>query len=101
MTYGVTGPPLKCLEFLEAIQRKNGKASKWDLIKLAGNEAAFRRWITNFLQHHKFLEEYKEGKVTLFRKTEKGERLHGLLRDYQIVAAFKRLSGKRLRGKTS
>jgi len=97
---GAKGPPLKALEFLRAIERNNGKASKWELIKIAGNEAAFRRWITNFLLHHKFLEEFKEARVTFFRKTKRGERFHELLKDWQIVAAFKRLSGKRLRGKT-
>ena len=100
MSSRARNPPTQCLEFLNAIEAKNGKASKWDLIKLAGNEAAFRRWITNFLQKHKFVEEFKEGRTTLFRKTESGEMFHRTLKNWHIVVAFKRLSGKRLKSET-
>lgn len=100
MSFGTKDPPSKCLEFLNAIDRNHGKASKWELVKIAGNEAAFRRWITNFLRLHKFVEETKEGKYTFFRKTERGETFHKTLRDWHIVTAFKRLSGKRLKAET-
>lgn len=97
MPLGVRGPPLKCLEFLNCIEKNNGKASKWDLIKIAGNEAAFGRWITKFLEHHRFVEHFKEGRVTFFRKTERGELFHRTLKDWHIIIAFKKLSGKRLK----
>jgi phage anti-repressor protein len=93
-------PPIQCLEFLNSIEAKNGRISKWDLIKLAGNETAYRRWITGFLQHDKFIEEFTEGNVTYFRKTQSGEEFHKMLKNYKIVSAFKRLSGKRLRGES-
>lgn len=97
MPFGRKDATTKALEFLDAIQKNGGEASKWDLIKIAGNEAAFRRWIPNFFQKHRFVEESKEGRKTLFRKTEKGEKLHQTLRDWHFVVAFKRLSGKRLK----
>lgn len=93
-------PPSQCLEFLDAIDRKDGEASKWDLIKLAGNEAAFRRWVTDLLQKHKFVEAISKGNTTLFRKTERGRIFHQTLKDWHIITAYKRLSGKRLRGET-
>ena len=71
-----------------------------DLIKIAGSEAAFRRWITNFLQKHKFVEEVIEGRNTLFKKTERGYILHKTLEDWRFVVAFKRLSRKRLKRET-
>jgi predicted transcriptional regulator len=97
LSFGRRDATTKALEFLNAIEKNNGKASKWDLIKVAGNEAAFRRWVTKFLQKHKFLEETTEGRKTIFKKTEKGETLHQTLRDWHFIVAFKRLSGKRLK----
>jgi len=35
--------------FFKAIDEKGGLAKKWDLIKVAGNEAAFKRWVEDFL----------------------------------------------------
>ena len=90
----------KCLEFLNVIEKKQGKASKFDLWKIAGNEAAFKRWITNTLQRHHIVEEVREGKQRFFRKTEKGETVHKMLRDWDIVVLFKRLGGKRLKRET-
>jgi len=90
----------KAKELLYAIEKNNGKASKWDLIKVAGNEAAFRRWIPNFFLKYRFMEERKEGRKTLHNETERGERLHKTLRDWHFVVAFKRLSGKRLKNET-
>jgi hypothetical protein len=39
----------RCLRFFKAINEKGGSAGKWDLIKVAGNEAAFKRWVEDFL----------------------------------------------------
>lgn len=100
MSFGGRDPPAKCLEFLNAIDRNHGKASKWELIKIAGNETAFRRWVTDFLQLHKFIEENKEGRFTFFKKTERGETFHKTLKDWHMIIAFKRLSGKRLKRET-
>ena len=100
MPFGRRDATTKALEFLNGIEKNGGKASKWDLIKIAGNEAAFRRWIPHFFLKHNFLEESKEGRKTLFRKTDAGEKFHQMLRDWHFVIAFKRLSGKRLKSES-
>lgn len=101
MPFGRRDAADKCLEFLDIVEKKNGKASKWDFIKIAGSEAAFRRWVTNFLLKHRLVEELKEGRKTLFKKTERGELLHRTLRyDSHLVIAFKRISGERLKSET-
>ena len=97
---GPLGSLLTCFlsKWLRFIENNGGEASKWDLIKIAGNEAAFRRWVPNFFLKHKFVEKSQKGRIMLFRKTAKGELLHKTLRDRQhFVVAFKRLSGKRLK----
>ena len=100
MSFGGRDPPTRCLEFFNAIDRNHGKASKWELIKIAGNETAFRRWITDLLERHKLVERIKEGRYTFFKKTERGEIFHKTLKDWHIVVAYKRLSGKRLKRET-
>jgi len=97
---GGKDPATKCVEFLDEIERKEGRATKWDLIKIAGNEAAFKRWITDLLQHHRFVDKTREGRTTYFKKTERGELFHKTLKDWHFVVAFKRLSGKRLKRET-
>jgi hypothetical protein len=88
----------RCLRFFRAIDECGGAAGKWDLIKVAGNEAAFKRWVEDFLIYHSFVEETDEGSKTRYQKTKKGEMFHSLLSDYGFVMAFKRVSGRKLRG---
>jgi len=89
-------PSEKSLEFLDEINKK-GRVSKWGLIKIAGNEAQFHRWIIKFLLHHKFLKEIKEGRFTFYQKTADGELFHETLKNWRIITAYKRISGKRLK----
>ena len=100
MPLGRRDPPTQCLDFLNGIEMKNGKASKSDLIKIAGSEAAFRRWVTNLLKEHRIVEEIKEGRKIFFRKTKNGELFHRALQNWHLVVAFKRLSGRRLKRET-
>ncbi|MCW4014919.1 MAG: DUF2528 family protein [Candidatus Bathyarchaeota archaeon] len=91
-------PPSKiALELLDCIDQKGGKASKWDLIKILGNESQFHHWVTNFLVKDKFIKEICEQKHTFYSKTENGEFFHRLLKNGKIVNALLRVSGKRLR----
>ena len=91
----------KTLEFMNIIEKKNGKALKWDLYKIAGNQAAFTRWVKNYLQKEKLIEEVKKGKRVFFKKTERGEILHQTLKyDRKLFVAFKRISEKRLKSVT-
>jgi predicted transcriptional regulator len=90
-------PARIALELLDCIDEKNGKASRWDLIKVVGTESQFHYWIEEFLLEDKFVEEQRKSNRYYYRKTEAGELLHKLLRNGKIMDAFLRVSGKRLR----
>ena len=90
-------PTRIALELLDCIDKKNGKASKWDLIKVVGTESQFHYWIEEFLLKDKFVEEQRKSNRYHYKKTESGELLHKLLRNGKIMYAFLRVSGKRLR----
>jgi hypothetical protein len=92
-------PDIIALELLDFIDQKKGKASKWDLIKILGNEAQFRQWMDNFLIKDKFIEENRESRRYYYRKTKNGDLLHKLLRNGKIIRAMRRVSGKRLRSR--
>ena len=97
MTFPRRKPSIIALELLNCINQNNGKASKWDLIKILGNESQFRHWIEEFLIEEKFIAEKQESNHLFYFKTSKGELLHKLLRNGDVVRAFLRLSGRRLR----
>jgi len=90
-------PSRIALELLGCIDQKEGRATKWDLIKILGNEAQFTHWVTDFLVKDKFLEETIESRNYFYRKTETGDMFHRLLRNGEIIDALLRVSGKRLR----
>jgi hypothetical protein len=84
---------------LNCIDQNNGKASKWDLIKILGNESQFQKWVTEFLIKDKLIAEKQEASHSFYVKTSVGEQLHKLLKNGDLVRAFLKLSGKRLRRK--
>jgi len=89
-------PSIIALELLNCIDQNNGRASKWDLIKILGNESQFRHWVTEFLIKDKFITEKAVANHLFYVKTQTGELLHKLLKNGDILRAFLRLSGKRL-----
>ena len=91
-------PSVIALELLNCIDQNNGRASKWDLIKILGNESQFRHWITEFFVKNKFITEKQEANRVFYVKTGTGDLLHKLLKNGDVLRAFLRLSGKRLRG---
>jgi len=97
MSFPRRAPTTIALELLDCIDDKGGKASKWDLIKIVGNEAQFQQWINNFLYKEKIVEEICESNHFFYKKTESGELSHKLLRNGKVVHALLRVSGKRLR----
>jgi predicted transcriptional regulator len=97
MSFPRRAPSRIALELLNCIDQKEGRASKWDLIKIVGNESQFRHWVTEFLMKDRFIEEIHESNRTFYRKTENGEFFHRLLKNGKIVRALLRVSGKRLR----
>jgi predicted transcriptional regulator len=90
-------PARIALELLDCIDKRNGEASKWDLIKVVGTESQFHYWIEEFLLRDKFVEEQRKSNRYFYKKTEAGELLHRLLKNGKIMHALLRVSGKRLR----
>ena len=97
MSFPRRAPTKIALELLDCIDQKGGRATKWDLIKIVGNESQFRHWVTEFLMKDRLIEEIQESDHTFYRKTENGEFFHKLLKNGKIVRALLRVSGKRLR----
>lgn len=97
MSFPRRAPNRIALELLDCIDEKGGRASKWDLIKILGNESQFQQWVNGFLSKDKFVEEIRESSHYFYRKTENGELFHKLLRNGKVVQALLRVSGKRLR----
>jgi len=90
-------PARIALDLLNCIDDGNGRASKWDLIKVVGTESQFHYWVEDFLLRDKFIEEQRKSNRSIYRKTELGELLHKMLRNGSIMAALLRVSGKRLK----
>ena len=88
-------PDMIALDLLNCVEGKR-KATKWDLIKVLGNEVQFTSWIEKFFLPEKVLVEIKEDRRHFYMKTERGELFHLMLRNGNIIKLFNRISGKRL-----
>jgi len=97
MSFSRRAPRRIALELLNCLDQKEGRATKWDLIKILGNEAQFNSWVRDFLMKDHFVEEITEFRHYFYRKTESGELFHRLLKNGVIIEALLRVSGKRLR----
>lgn len=75
---------------------EKGIASKWDIIKILGNEAQFEKWINGFFLAEGVVEEKRDGRFYAYMKTERGELFHQFLKQGNIIKLFSRISGKRL-----
>ena len=84
------------LELLDCIEEKE-QATKWDLVKVLGNETQFRIWITQFFTKEKIIVERREDRRYYYTKTERGELLHKLLKSGNLIKLFTSLSGRRLK----
>jgi predicted transcriptional regulator len=89
-------PNIIALEILNCIE-ENGKASKWDIIKILGNDAQFKKWIDDFFLVEEVLKETRKGRNYTYQKTERGELFHQFLKQGNIIKLFSRISGKRLK----
>ena len=97
MSFPRRDPSRIALELLSCIDQKESRATKWDLIKILGNEAQFTHWVTDFLVKDKFVEEIVESRYYFYKKTESGDLFHRLLKNGEIIDALLKVSGKRLR----
>jgi predicted transcriptional regulator len=89
-------PDTIALEILDCVEER-GEATKWDLIKVLGNETQFGIWIEGFFLPEKVITERRESGHYYYRKTERGELFHRLLKSGSLVKLFGRVSGRRLR----
>ena len=89
-------PDAIALELLNTLDERS-EATKWDLIKVLGNEAQFRKWVDGFMLPEKVLTERRDGRNYYYTKTERGEQFHRLLRSGNLIRLFNRVSGRRLR----
>ncbi len=85
------------LRIFDEIDRKSGKALKWDLLKLVGSEAAFDRLIGSLLLKNRLLQESKEGRRTYYSKTEDGQLFHKTLKNDYLLKTWARIGTKKLR----
>jgi hypothetical protein len=88
-------PSIIALELLNCIEEKR-EATKWDLIKVLGNETQFSIWIEKFFIPEKVIIERREGTHYYYRKTERGELFHSLLKSGNLIKLFNSISGRRL-----
>jgi predicted transcriptional regulator len=89
-------PDAIALQLLDRVEER-GEVTKWDLIKVLGNEAQFKTWIEDFLLPEKVLVERREGRHYFYMMTERGELLHRLLKSGNLIKVFRRVSGRRLK----
>jgi len=89
-------PDTIALELLNTVEER-GEATKWDLIKVLGNEAQFRIWVEDFLLPEKVLVERREDRHYFYTMTERGKLLHRLLKSGNLIKIFRRVSGRRFR----
>ena len=85
------------LALLNCIDGEGGRASKWSLIKILGNETQFHYWVEEFLIQDGFIEEKMEANRSFYSKTTNGELFHRLLKNGNIMAGLLKVSGRKLR----
>jgi predicted transcriptional regulator len=90
-------PARIALELFDSVDQKDGRASKWDLIKVVGTESQFHYWVEEFLLKDRFLEEETDSNHSFYKKTKNGELLHKMLKNGKIMHALLKVSGKKLR----
>jgi len=87
----------KICMYFEEIDNNDGEASRINLYRIAGSEESLNRWI-KYLTERGWIEETEENGRKIYSKTERGEKLHQILMDWDIVTALTfELSGKRLK----
>ena len=84
-------------ELFDCIDKMNGQASKWDLVKILGTESQFHFWVEEFLLKERFIEQEIDSNHLFYKKTETGALLQRLLKNGKIMQALLRVSGKKLR----
>jgi len=87
-------------EYLDIIndkQSKHGGALRYDIYRRAGSEAQTNK-IIKYLEERGFIERTMQGDKEIFKKTEKGEKMHAILKYRELIGIITReLSGDRIK----
>ena len=89
-------PDVIALELLNCIETRV-ESSKWDLIKVLGNDVMFKNWVDDFFLPEGILEERREGRNYYYTMTDLGRQFHRFLKNGNIIKLFSRVSGRRLK----
>ena len=89
-------PDMIALELLNRVEA-SGESSKWDLIKVLGNDVMFKNWMEDFFLPEGILEERREGRNYYYTMTDLGRQFHRFLKNGNIIKLFNRVSGRRLK----
>jgi len=85
------------LRIFDEIDRRGGKALKWDLLKIVGSEAAFDRLIADLLIKNRLLKVVEEGRRKCYTKTEDGQLFHRTLKNDLLLKTWARIGVKKIR----
>ncbi|MHB8568367.1 MAG: hypothetical protein ACYC7D_15355 [Nitrososphaerales archaeon] len=94
----LSGVSRKILQYLEAIDRGNGKATRMDFFRIAGNEVILNNWI-DYLSDCNLIATLQINKV-YYAKTDAGQKLHELLKIHPYVGPLFNDLSRRRRHKT-
>ena len=75
---------------------KENDASKWDLVRIVGNNRQFDHWVTGFLVEDGFVLPPNSGSE-FYRLSDNGKVLFSLLKKGNLMNSIFKLSGRRLR----
>ena len=89
--------PIQIAHQLLSFIEENGRATRWDLIKILGNTRQFSHWIDGFLLKDRFIAEESESNTRFYSLTPNGELLLRLLKNGNVMRSITRLGGRRLR----
>jgi hypothetical protein len=72
----------RTLDYLNEVDKQEGYALKWHLEKIAGNPDNFRRWEARLVGEWGLLEKVRQGEKQCYRKTERGNKVHETLKEW-------------------
>jgi DNA-binding PadR family transcriptional regulator len=92
---------MKLLEYFDAIDDKDGKAKWMDFYRIGGNTENTNRWL-NYMKDRDLISEFvnldKGKEKKYYQKTERGSKLHNILKNRDLVAILtKELPKRKLR----
>jgi hypothetical protein len=88
----------RILRYFEAIDRESGRSPRMAFYQIAGNEENLRRWEQKLCDEWRLVVRIEEEGRIYYRKTERGENLHRILKDHDFVGSlFDELIRDRLR----